>query len=233
MLDPKKYLEQNIVLHADMLNALLDEKTEVLYSEEDGVMIKMGEYGPFAITAKTEEAMRIMAKLITKESFGAVVRPFKFIPIIFEEKGKMGMMPCHQAAYLSKEPLEEPEIPGITFAPLREEHIPFIMKEYEDDEEYMTFCVKNGMIGAFDEEGNCAGFIGCHGEGSMGLLKVLPEYRRKGIGLALEARNINSRLAKGKLPFGHVVVGNEKSIGLQKKIGMEFADNLVTWVFND
>ncbi len=52
-----------------------------------------------------------------------------------------------------------------------------------------------------------------------------------GIGIALEARNLNRRLSEGRIPFGHVVVGNEKSTGLQKKIGMEFSEKIVTWVF--
>ncbi|MBQ7875473.1 MAG: GNAT family N-acetyltransferase [Oscillospiraceae bacterium] len=233
MKDPKIYLERDFLLHADMLNALLDEKTETLYSEEDGVMLKFGGHGPYAITAANAEAMTKMAKLIEKEHFAAVVRPFKFLPEFFAVKGRCGTMPCYQASYRSKEPVPEPEVPGIEIRPLSEEHIPFVMKEYEDDEEYITFCVKNGMLGAFDENGNCAGFIGTHGEGSMGLLKVLPEYRRRGIGIALEARMLNKKLREGKIPHDHVVVGNEKSMALQRKIGMGIADNMVTWVFND
>ena len=233
MLDPKIYLEKDPLLHADMLNALLDEKTSVLYSEEDGVMIKMGEHGPFAVTAATGEAMTKMASLIEQKRFSAVVRPLRFLPELFAVKGNCETMPCYQASYQSKEPVAEPEIPGIEIKPLTEEHLGFVMKEYEDDEGYIRFCIGNGMLGAFDENGNCAGFIGTHGEGSIGLLKVLPEYRRRGIGIALEARMINRKLREVKIPFDHVVVGNEKSMSLQRKIGMGIADNIVTWVFND
>ncbi len=233
MLDPEIYLERDVLLHADMLNALRDENTETIYSEEDGVMLKFGKHGPFAITAANAEAMTKMASLIGQERFSAVIRPFRFLPEFFAVKGKCGTMPCYQASYQSKEPVSEPDIPGIEIRPLTEEHIPFVRKEYDDDEWYIAFCVKNGMLGAFDENGNCAGFIGTHGEGSIGLLKVLPEYRRRGIGIALESRMINKKLREGKIPHDHVVVGNEKSMCLQRKIGMEIADNMVTWVFND
>ena len=234
MKDPKPYLEENFAYHADMLDALLTEETETIYSEDDGVMVKMGKWGPYAISAKTEEAMEKMAKLIEEKRYMAVVRPFKFLPKLFEIKGKpVEVMPCYQAAYKGKEPVPEYEVPGIEIKPLTEENLSFVCKNYDDDEDYIKSRIEYGMLGAFDENGNCAGFIGFHGEGSMGLLKVLPEYQRRGIGIALEAKNLNRRLSEGRIPFGHVVVGNEKSKGLQNKIGMEFSKKIVTWIFSD
>lgn len=234
MLDPKIYLEKDFAYHADMLDALLDEKTKVLYSEEDGVMVKIGKWGPYAISAKTEEAMEKMAKLIAEDSYIAVARPFKFLPKLLEIKGKPAeMTPCYQAAYPKKEPVAEYEVPGFEIRPLEQKHLSFVCTNYDDDEGYLKSRIEYGMLGAFDENGNCAGFIGFHSGGSMGLLTVVPEYRRRGIGLALEAKNLNRRLSEGRIPFGHVVVGNEKSMGLQKKIGMEFSEKIVTWVFSD
>ena len=231
MLDPKPYLEKDFAYHADMLDALLDEKTKVLYSEEDGVMLRIGGKGPFAISAKTAEAMTKMASLIEKDRFMAIIRPLKFLPEFFAVKGNAETMPCYQAAYPGKEPVPEYEVPGIEIRPLTMENLSFVCENYDDDEEYMKSRIEYGMLGAFDENGNCAGFVGFHGEGSMGLLTVLPEYRRRGIGIAIEAKNLNRRLSEGRIPFGHVVVGNEKSMGLLRKIGMEFSDNIVTWVF--
>jgi GNAT superfamily N-acetyltransferase len=234
MKDPKPFLEKDFAYHADMLDALLAEGSEVIYSEDDGVMVKMGKWGPYAISAKTEEAMEKMAKLIAEKRYMAVARPFKFLPKLFEIKGKpVEMMPCYQAAFKGKEPVPEYEVPGFEIKPLEQKHLSFVCENYDDDEDYIKSRIEYGMLGAFDENGNCAGFIGFHGEGSMGLLTVLPEYRRKGIGIALEAKNLNRRLSKGRIPFGHVVVGNEKSTGLQNKIGMEFSEKIVTWVFSD
>ncbi len=233
MIDPKEFLERNRLYHADMLDALSYESTDVLYSEEDGVMLQLnyGESGPFAISAKTPEAMEKMAKLVGKDFFG-VARPFKFLPILTKGR-KPTFMVCRQIAYFKNELLEENNIPGITFKPLTEENLDFVMQEYDDDEGYLFERIKAGMLGAFNKKGECVGFIGTHGEGSVGLLKVLPEYRRMGIGFALESRMINAQIKKGKIPFGHVVVGNEKSLGLQKKAGMEISGNLVTWLFED
>ena len=88
MLDPKPFLEKDFAYHADMLDALLLEDTKVLYSEDDGVMLYLGEWGPYAISAKTEEAMEKMAKLIAEDRYMAVARPFKFLPKLVEIKGK-------------------------------------------------------------------------------------------------------------------------------------------------
>ncbi len=234
MLDPRPYLEKDFAYHADMLDALLAEGTKVLYSEEDGVLLKMNGWGPYCLSAKTAEAMTKMAKLMEQKRYMAVIRPLCFMPEFVAVKGRPEeMMPCYQAAYKGKEPVSEPEVPGMDIKPLPMEQLRFVMENYDDDEEYMRSRIEYGMLGAFDENGNCAGFVGFHGEGSMGLLTVLPEYRRKGIGFALESRNLNRRLSEGRIPFGHVVVGNEKSMGLQKKIGMEFSDKIVTWVFSD
>ncbi len=233
MLDPKKYLEKDFAYHADMLDALLTEGTIICYSEEDGVMLRIGGKGPYAISAATEEAMEKMAKLIEEERYMAVVRPFRFIPKLFEIKGKAWMMPCYQAAYHSDERKKEADIPGIVIKPLTMEHHRFVCDHYDDDEDYIKSRIEYGMLGAFDEEGNCAAFVGFHGEGSMGLLQVMPEYRRRGIGEALEARVINRRLSEGRIPYDHVVVGNEKSMSLQRKSKMEISEKIVTWIFND
>lgn len=86
------------------------------------------------------------------------------------------------------------------------------------------------MWGLF--EGNAiAGFIGMHPEGSMGLLEVLPEYRRRGYGYLLEAYLIRLHLQRGWTPYCHVVKGNEASLRLQKKLGFEFAEKPAIWVF--
>ncbi|MBQ2302774.1 MAG: hypothetical protein II254_05970, partial [Oscillospiraceae bacterium] len=106
MKDPKPFLEKDFAYHADMLDALLAEGSEIIYSEDDGVMVKMGKWGPYAISAKTEEAMEKMANLIAEKRYMAVVRPFKFLPKLFEIKGKpVEMMPCYQAAFKGKEPV--------------------------------------------------------------------------------------------------------------------------------
>ena len=65
----------------------------------------------------------------------------------------------------------------------------------------------------------------------MGILEVIPEYRRRGIATALEGMMINKKLKEGRIPYDHVVLGNDASLGLQKSLGMDKAEGIVTWLF--
>ncbi len=86
-----------------------------------------------------------------------------------------------------------------------------------------------GLYGAF-LEGKLVGYIGRHPEGSLGILQVAPEYRRRKIAKALETYMINLSLEIGHVPFTEVVVGNEKSMALQESLGLCFAKNLIYWM---
>ena len=81
-------------------------------------------------------------------------------------------------------------------------------------------------------DGDClVGFIGEHLEGSMGLLYVFPEYRRRGFGAALQTHYIVKTMENGCVPFGQVEKDNRNSLKLQEKIGMTRSDNLIVWMW--
>ena len=75
------------------------------------------------------------------------------------------------------------------------------------------------------------GFIGRHPEGSMGLLLVLPEYRRRGYGAELESFMIEKILGEGRIPYAHIIEDNFNSLSLQRKLGCEAAEEKVYWLF--
>ena len=77
------------------------------------------------------------------------------------------------------------------------------------------------------------GIIGCHLEGSMGLLVVLPEYRRKGYALQMESFLISTLQERGCYCFGQVVKGNHASEALQVKAGMQMDDQLQYWLYHE
>ena len=63
------------------------------------------------------------------------------------------------------------------------------------------------------------GFCGEHLEGSMGLLYVFPEYRRRGYAEEMETYYIARTMDRGLIPFGQVERQNFASLELQKKLG--------------
>ena len=229
MKDPKIYLMNDPLLHADMLDCLDAGKGEVLYSEEDGVMIRSGE-DLYRISTESEETLRKLCRMIKNDrDYDIVTHQFRLISAIYEEKGLFDILPCRQGVYRG-ERLPEPKINGIEFRPLTLDQLAFVTENYDSDERYIKSRIEDGMLGAFDGE-KCVGFIGRHGDGSVGLLKVLPAYRRRGIGEALETRMVNRVLDEGRVPYDHVVIGNDASMSLQRKLGMEFAKNMVVWLW--
>ena len=86
------------------------------------------------------------------------------------------------------------------------------------------------MYGGFTESGELVGFIGEHEEGSIGMLRVFPEYRRRGCAQALESLMINLHLARGYLPYCQVALDNEASHALQAKLGFTRVPGEQCWV---
>lgn len=229
MTDPKIIINEDPVFHADMIDAFRVEGTEVLYSEEDGVMLRLKDR-VYEISAKTPEAMTKMAKLIRDEQYYAYIRPFRFLPEFKAVADGNIMYATHMCYTFSKELIPEPEVEGFEIRPLTMEHVQFVLDYYDhdnDSEDFIRERIEYGMIGAFNKDGECVGFIGCHGDSSIGVLKILPEYRRMGLATALEAKIINRRIGAGRIPYGHVVVGNEKSTNLQKSLGLSFTEKII------
>ena len=133
---------------------------------------------------------------------------------------------------------ELPEISlpeGVTLRPLTEDDVAFVVENYHNPgafESHIRARIDEGMIGA-EVNGELAGFVGIHQEGCMGLLEVIPKFRRMGLAEALEAAIIRLQVERGGFPYGHVRTGNTASIALQKKMGMDFVERKVYWLFPD
>lgn len=138
-------------------------------------------------------------------------------------------VPCTQWVYGGSEP---PQVPQGDVRPITEEYIPLCAAHYhpEDDEAaYLRSRMETGQLWGLFEDGQLAAFIGVHHEGSMGILEVLPEYRRRGLAMALEGWLIRWHLERGWTPYCHVYENNPASHALQKKLGLTPAPDPVVW----
>lgn len=149
-------------------------------------------------------------------------------------------MECIQGAYTRREKLPVRGLygpdgrgeNGFSIRTLTEEFIPFVAEHYSEigSQEYVTERILHGAVyGAFYEE-KIVGFIADHEEGSIGMLYVLPEYRKRHVAMALETYCMNLAVERGEIPYGQVVLGNEASIHLQEKMGICFAKGTVVWM---
>lgn len=142
-------------------------------------------------------------------------------------------VPCHVAALFSKE-LYKIETDA-TLKKLTHEYDELVWHTYnffKDDPNGIVparEAIDHGLFGAF-VNGECVGFIGVHQEGTMGMLEILPQFRRHGYGIALEKYLANEFIKKGRYPFCHILETNTASIALQKEMGLWLSDKRVYWM---
>ena len=147
----------------------------------------------------------------------------------FERYGFSEALTCFQAAYYGDPPAPDPRLSVRTAGP---DDLPLLLSCYDliSPEELEQVVVRRSvLLGCVS--GQPVGFIGGHLEGSMGLLYIFPEFRRRGYGAALENRLIAKTLKAGFVPFGQVEAGNAGSLRLQKRLGMTLSDKPILWMW--
>ena len=142
-----------------------------------------------------------------------------------------GQTPCAQWVYTKDTAPAVPGLEGADIRPLPEEDVPAAAPHYHDSADYLLERSRAGELWGIYEEGKLAGFMGLHEEGSMGILAILPEFRRRGLASLLESWVIGRQLREGRVPYGHVIDGNEASTALQQSLGLTKAELPAIWVF--
>ena len=147
----------------------------------------------------------------------------------FARYGFSDMLECFQAAYFGPPP---PADPRLTVREAEERDLPLLMENYDLlSPEEMARVVARGPLLLGYEGDRPVGFVGEHLEGSMGLLYVFPEFRRRGFASALERGMIARTMARGYIPFGQVEKDNLPSLRLQEKLGLTRSENLICWMW--
>ncbi|MBD5461326.1 MAG: tRNA (guanosine(37)-N1)-methyltransferase TrmD [Lachnospiraceae bacterium] len=232
------------LLHIDMIELLRRGQAQILYDGEEGVLLRDRVSGNYMITAEGEQEGRVILRQTCRE-INRRQKPEDLLFAVHQESVKsaaeeiLGMetfLCCRHAVYTRKEPLpaawygsrmpDEFEIRALSL-----EHLDTVAAQYHlADRKYLQGRISRGcMYGAF--AGECLeGFIGIHEEGSIGMLEVSADCRRKGIGRALEAYMINLFLEQGLTPYGQVSTDNQASGEMQEKLGLHFSRGEIYWL---
>ena len=225
-----QYLEQDVVLNIGMIEPINRGTADFLYAEKDGVLLLEKKSGAYMMSVDEPDlAERLVAEIIDAKLF--VTYQQFCLPIIKNSFGLSPQFKCLQAAYLNKTLLQTDV--SIKIYMLNSAHIQEVLEHYHtmDDPDYIKKLIGNGQIYGTFVDGSLAGFIGIHLEGSIGMLEVLPEFRRRGIGYALESYIVNMMVEKGWTPFCEVFDSNLNSINMQKKLGFELSNQYLYWFF--
>ncbi len=225
------YLEQDKVLRIDMIEAIRRGGAKILYAEPDAVLLtKMDRF--CLIVSDTVEAGERALKTVpetcclfvahNEASRHAVFRTFPFIN---------HASACWQAYYPGRKPIPLP--PVCEIRPFPKEELQLLLSVYDpegDPERYRERIEKGDVLAAY-RDGEIAGFIGFHDDGSGGMLEVLPKFRRLGIGSALEIALHNLALSRGWTPYGQIYTTNDASRKLQESLGMVVSDGAIYWMY--
>lgn len=215
-----EYLRQEPLWHVDMLEALHRGRGEIVYFEGRTVLIRRNEQPDFyLLTADSADA--------GEAAFAGLPAPKWVVargPGVAERMGErfhLGLSDyCSNVAYLGRERLAC-DLPSLEIRPLALGEIPAFLAHYDmEDEAGARERIAHGELFAAVLNGSLAGFMGLHSDGSMGMLEVFPEYRKLGVGRAMEKFFINFCLDRGWTPYGQVFLDNEKSFSLQRNLGM-------------
>ena len=226
------YLQQEPLWHMDMLEALNRGRGEVVYFEGQTVLIRRKERPDFYLLTAEGPASAEAAFAGLRTPWCVMARGPGVTERMEEQFGMARTLTCTNVAYLKKERLAW-DCPGLVIRPFRMEELPAFSAHYtRENEDQAREHIEKGELFAAEYEGKLAGFMGLHMDGSMGLLQVFPEYRKLGIGRAIEIYSINFCLDKGWTPYGQVRVDNEKSFSLQEHLGMTFdRTKTLCWLF--
>lgn len=120
----------------------------------------------------------------------------------------------------------------LELTPIGRTDLDFFLEHYDrlDPDEALQ-AIEDERIFGLREKGQLFAFIGLHEDNAMGMLFVLPEYRRQGWGERLERAIIAKVLAMGELPYGQVFANNETSMRLQEKLGFVRCSDKVFWMW--
>lgn len=224
-------LKRNFLLNVDMLQCIRRGSADILYTLNNSVALIDTLSGTCMIymEEKNKEVLNVIPEKCTifnchdQYSYSLIKNNFKI----------ESEMKCCNVVYIKKEKIIL-ETSNLNIRLIDSKYEKLIVDYYAKakiaEESYVKERIRsNKVFGAFIDNVLC-GFIGIHAEGSIGMLEVFPEYRRKHIGMYLQGFLINNALAKGDYPYGQVVENNIPSLKLQKKLGLEISKNYLYWL---
>lgn len=221
------YLNRDVLLNIDVLESLRRGDSEILAAEDDGVLARVKDGWLYFLSCDSADAAK---RLIEGYDIHlCVLHGCEHIDEIASAIGLGHGRECRQVAYLRNEPADEGDADIRVLTP---DYAEFICEVYghgrpEGIREQLT----EGTVWGIFVDGEIAGFMGRHEEGSMGMLEILPEYRRRGLAHKLEAGYINAVRALGEVPYAQIYTDNEASFALQRKLGLEITDRHIAWMW--
>lgn len=215
--------------YEEMVQTIVRGTAEILEAKELGVLIRHTRADLYMLAGDTQRIDE-MTRLIPQGAEEILIhgtRPPELVHAVRTRFHLANVLPFLQYAYYG----ELPPVENVEIRTLDEAYLDVLSAEYEHgSRDYMAGRIADGvMLGAF-VEGRLAGFVGEHIEGSMGLLHVMPAFRRHHIGSALERAMIRETMLRGHTAYCQVFPENGASQSLQRRLGLQAAQGMLYWL---
>lgn len=224
-------LETNPVLYAGLIQIRKRGTAEILEETENGIfLLDTVSNGVMLAVRNVEMGKEWLRKHSDLHYTLLSVFDRELVDFIRAEYGLTEVLDCYQALY----PLNTPPVceKKLQIRCATQQELPIVLAHYNklSEAELKQIIARGNLFLAF-HNGEAVGFVGEHLEGSMGLLDVFPDCLRQGYGAELESFMISRMLERGLLPYCQVEADNEKSLALQRKLGMTVSREKGYWVF--
>lgn len=221
-----KFINHENALYADMRAAMNEGRAEIVYDSETALLLRETVCDVhFLAVQSAQDAEKLLRDLREKDP--VVVLHGKALFDVAEKLGYEVDPPCCQAMYAgSLLPIDS----ELTLRHPNEADFETVDANYHliNGAELHKDFAKPEFLGGY-LDGKLVGFAGLHSEGSMGLLTVLPEYRRRGFAQQIYSTLVNNQLQKGRIPYAQIYTDNENSLNLQKKLGFALSSDVIAW----
>jgi tRNA (guanine37-N1)-methyltransferase len=241
----KERLAKQKLLHMDMIELISRGRAELVSEKSGHILLRDLSSGIYFHTAPDGQA----SDAFWQELPDAVKGDIRLLTLhqtaeqerVVKDLGMHRIMTCYQSVCTRREKLpvsglyrpdgQENE-QGLLIQRATQEQCEVIDRTYSLAHEpgYIRDRIEAGCMFVALVHGELAGFVGTHEEGSLGMLEVLPQYRRQHIGKALATYVINWALEQGYTPYSQVAEGNVASLALQEQLGNYCSREKLYWM---
>ena len=224
------FLEKDELLHMGMIFPIKRKTAQIIYADEYGVLLKELKSNSYMLSVNDFDLGKELLDLVKHGKLFSVCQGF-MVNHILEKFNLTEILECFQAVYFKKDPL--PVSKDLNIKKLDLKYLDVVIEHYNTyvDSDYLKRRIDAGELYGGFLNGTLCGFAGTHEEGSLGILEIFPEYRKRGFGTILASFMINLSLKNRQIPFGQIKTDNVKSLNLQRKLGMEISKGEIYWLF--
>ena len=215
------------ISYADIIDAVERKRGECIFFSPSSGLIWQHSCGTFYIAGEMNDEI---AGHIPSSGLAAVHSP-SISQYMLNEMGWDGSEATYLYVYNKHTVFETNPL----IVPLTIDFLSFVTGHYNvsSDEDIRNAIENRHLFGMFSDKGELMAFAGFHGEDAMGMLTVLPEYRRKGLGELMEKHLIATCIREERKAYCNVFLSNIASCSLQEKLGLERGRILSWWIWKD